>query len=103
LAPDALSRFGKRASRLGIDLVVGDGMEDEATVEITLGPVSLSTYLNHQKEEGMHRLHQVLHLLLPCHVVYAVRWLVGDTDRAPRLGVGKENSLLGINTHLGRS
>jgi hypothetical protein len=32
-----------------------------------------------------------------------VRWVVGDTHRAPRLGIDQENSVLGINTHLGCS
>jgi hypothetical protein len=103
LSPDALSRFGERASRLGIDLIVGDGMADEAALDITLGPVSLPIYRQHQTEEGTQRIRQVLHLLLPYHVVSAIRWLVGDTDRAPRLGIGEENALLGINTHFGRT
>jgi Type VI secretion, TssG len=103
LSPDALSRFGERASRLGIDLIVGDGMADEAALDITLGPVSLPIYRQHQTEEGRQRIRQVLHLLLPCHVVYAIRWLVGDPDRAPRLGIGEENALLGINAHFGRT
>jgi Type VI secretion, TssG len=103
LAPEALSRFGERASRLGIDLIVGDGVADEAALDITLGPVSLPIYRQHQTEEGRQRIHQVLHLLLPYHVVYAIRWLVGDPDRAPRLGIGEENALLGINAHFGRT
>jgi type VI secretion system (T6SS) VasB/ImpH family protein len=103
LSPEALSRFGERASRLGIDLIVGDGMADEAVLDITLGPVSLPIYRQHQTEEGTQRIRQVLHLLLPAHVVYAIHWLVGDAERAPRLGVGEENALLGINTHFGRT
>jgi Type VI secretion, TssG len=103
MSPDALSRFGEHASRLGIDLIVGDGMADEAALDLTLGPVLLPIYLQHQTQEGTQRIRQVLHLLLPSHVVYAIRWLVGDTDRAPRLGIGEENALLGINTHFGRT
>jgi hypothetical protein len=103
LEPEALSRFGERASRLGIDLIVGDGMADEAAFDITLGPVSLPVYRQHQTAEGTQRIRQVLHLLLPAHVAYAIRWLVGDADRAPRLGIGEENALLGINAHFGRT
>jgi hypothetical protein len=103
LSPDALSRFGERASCLGIDLIVGDGMEDEAALDITLGPVSLLIYRQHHTEEGTQRIRQVLHLLLPYHLEYSIRWLVGDTDRAPRLGIGEENALLGINTHFGKT
>jgi hypothetical protein len=103
LSPDALSRFDARASRLGIDLIVGDGLEDEAALDITLGPVSLPVYLQHQTAEGRHRVQQVLQLVLPYHLDAAVRWVVGDTHRAPRLGIDQENSVLGINTHLGCS
>ena len=50
LSPEALSRFGERASRLGIDLIVGDGMEDEAALDITFGP-GLSAHLS-QASDG---------------------------------------------------
>jgi predicted component of type VI protein secretion system len=103
LSPEALSRFGERGSRLGIDLIVGDGLEDEAALGITLGPVSLPVYLQHHTEEGKQRIRQVLHFLLPYHLEYAIRWLVGNADRAPRLGIGEENGLLGINTHFGKT
>ena len=103
LSPDALSRFGARASRLGIDLIVSDSMEDEATLDITLGPVSLPIYLKYQTAEGKHRVQQVLHLVLPYHLESAVWWLVGNTNRAPRLGIDQENSVLGIKAQLGRS
>jgi Type VI secretion, TssG len=103
LSPEALSRFGERASRLGIDLIVGDGLADEAALDITLGPVSLPIYRQHHTEEGRQRLRQVLRLLLPYHLEYAIRWLVGDAERAPRLGIGEENALLGINAHFGRT
>lgn len=101
LANNELSRFGERASRLGIDLIVGDGVEDEAMMEITLGPVSLPTYQEHQ-EEGERRIHRVLRLVLPYHLAYSVRWLVGDRESAPRLGNRMENAVLGVNSHLGR-
>jgi hypothetical protein len=48
-------------------------------------------------------MQQVLHLVLPYHLEYVVRWLVGNTRRAPRLGIDQENAVLGINAHLGRS
>jgi predicted component of type VI protein secretion system len=103
LSPEALSRFGQRASRLGIDLIVGDGLEDEAALDITLGPVSLPVYRQYQMHHGAQRLRQVLHFLLPYHLEYAIRWLVGNPDRAPRLGIGEENGFLGINTHFGKT
>jgi hypothetical protein len=103
LSPEALSRFGERGSHLGIDLIVGDGLEDEAALHITLGPVSLPVYRQYQTHDGAQRLRKVLHLLLPYHLEYAILWIVGDTERAPRLGIGEENGLLGINTHFGRT
>jgi predicted component of type VI protein secretion system len=102
LASHQLSRLGARASRLDVDLIVGEGLEDEAAVEITLGPVSLAMYDAYQTEAGERRLHQVLHLLLPYHLQYAVRWFVGERHCAPRLGIGEKNAVLGVNTHLGR-
>jgi predicted component of type VI protein secretion system len=103
LLPAELSRLGERASRLDVDLIVGGGLADEAALEITVGPVSLPRYCQHQTAEGQHRLQQVLHLVLPYHLEYAVRWLVGNSQRAPRLGIDQENAVLGINSHLGRS
>ena len=102
LSPEALSRFGERASRLGIDLIVGDGLEDEAGLDITLGPVSPPIYRQYHTEEGPQSIHQVLDLLLPYHLEYSLHWLVGNPDRAPRLGIGEGNALLGINTYFGR-
>jgi Type VI secretion, TssG len=101
LADDELSRFGERASRLGIDLIVGDSVEDEAMMEITIGPVSLPAYQEHQEEVEL-SIHRTLRLVLPYNVVYSVRWLVGDTGLAPRLGSQLENAVLGVNSHLGR-
>jgi hypothetical protein len=103
LLPADLSRLGARASRLDVDLIIGEALADEATLEITLGPVSLPTYRQHQTAEGQRRMRQVLHLVLPYHLHYAVHWLVGNTNRAPRLGIDAENAVLGINTHFGRS
>jgi predicted component of type VI protein secretion system len=106
LLPEDLSRLGERASRLDVDLVdliVGKELADEAVLEITVGPVSLPLYHQQQTAEGQRRLQQVLHLALPYHLGHAVRWVVGNTERAPRLGIDEENAVLGINTHLGRS
>ncbi len=40
----ALSNLGSRSSRLGIDLLMGDSVDDLAMLVIELGPVSLATY-----------------------------------------------------------
>jgi hypothetical protein len=102
LAEGERSRFGGRASRLGTELVIGEGLEDEATVDITLGPVSLDAYNEHTSAGGQRLIARALRLALPYHLNYALRWVVGDTSRAPRLGEETENSVLGVNTHLGR-
>lgn len=102
LTPQQFSRLGERASRLDVDLIVGDGLNDETTLDMTVGPISLSTYRKHQTSEGTRILQQICRLVLPYHLDYAVHWLVGDTTRAPRLGIDQENAILGVNTHLGR-
>lgn len=101
LLPNQISRFGEVASHLGTDLIVGDTLEDEMVLKVVLGPVSLENYLAHQTPEGLRSVDQVIRLAVPYHVVHVVDWLVGDSTRAPRLGVKSENSVLGINTHLG--
>jgi hypothetical protein len=98
---DERSLFGGRASRLGTELVIGEGLEDEATVNITLGPVSLDAYNEHTSAGGQHLIAKALRLALPYHLNYTLGWVVGDTSRAPRLGEQPENSVLGVNTHLG--
>ena len=102
LDPDQVSLFGQRATRLGSDLVISDGMEDEMSLEVTLGPVSLDEYREHI-QENERRIRQVLDLALPYHFSYSVCWLVGDSSSAPRLGIDQENSVLGVNTHLGQN
>ena len=98
----ALSRLGGRASRLGVDLLLGDAVEDLATTEIEIGPVSLETYERYaEKEEGTDLLHRVLELLMPLATGYDVRWLLEDRTQPPRLGVAAANSRLGLNTHMG--
>ena len=101
--PAELSGLGARSSRLGSDLFIGDGVEDEAMLEITFGPVSLDTYREHNTERGARRIKQVLDLVLPFHLVRMTAWRVGDSSRAPRLGIEEENSIMGVNTHLGTS
>ena len=102
LSTTELSRFGEVASQLGIDLIVGDKLDDEPLMELVLGPVWLSIYLEHQTEEGLRRIDQVLRLVIPYHTSYRVNWLVGDRSRPPALGLEEQNSVLGINTHLGQ-
>jgi Type VI secretion, TssG len=95
------SLLGARASRLGVDMIVGDGVDDEALMEITLRAETLEKFRRHQTDEGQKRIDQVMRLVAPYHWVYRFKWLIGDVDRAPRLGVEIDNAVLGLNSHLG--
>ena len=97
------SLLGSRDSRLGVDLIVGDGIEDEALMEITLRAETLEKFRRHQTNEGQKRINQVMRLVAPYHWIYRFKWLIGDIDRAPRLGTEIENAVLGVNSHLGSS
>jgi hypothetical protein len=103
--PDtALSRLGSKASRLGVDMLLGDAAEDLATLEIEIGPVPLSTFTKYaETREGEVLLRRVLELALPMSTNYEVRWTVEDLRQAPQLGFAEKNARLGINTHLGGS
>jgi hypothetical protein len=95
------SLLGARASRLGMDLIVGDGIDDEALMEITLRAETLEKFRHHQTGDGQKRIDQVMHLVAPYHWVYRFKWLIGDVNRAPRLGIEIDNAVLGLNSHLG--
>jgi hypothetical protein len=97
------SLLSSRDSRLGVDLIVGDGIDDEALMEITLRAETLEKFRHYQMDEGQKRINQVMRLVAPYHWVYRFKWLIGDVSRAPRLGVEIENAVLGVNSHLGSS
>jgi hypothetical protein len=96
-----LTQLSWRYSRLGVDLVVGDRLEDLARMTLVIGPVALKTYYDFQSDEKQRRLAMVLALCTAQHQDYRVSWLVMHPERAPRLGIEEENSKLGVNTHLG--
>lgn len=97
------SLLGSRDSRLGVDLIVGEGIDDEALMEITMRAETLEKFRRHQTDEGQKRINQVMRLVAPYHWVYRFKWLIGDVSRAPRIGVEVENAVLGVNSHLGSS
>ena len=101
LEDEELTLLGRKASRLGVDCIVGDVLEDLPRLVLVIGPVLLDTYYEFQKEEGRCRLDAVLELCLPCYQKSRISWFVLDPARPPRLGLEKENSRLGINSHLG--
>jgi hypothetical protein len=97
-----LSVLGAHANRLSVDYVLGDRYEDAAAVELALGPVDLETYYEFSGQEGSALLERTLRLVMPCHGRWLVSWIVADPEKYPLLGIEKENSLLGINSYLGR-
>jgi len=97
------SLLGSAMSRLGVDLIIGDGIDDEALMEITLRAETLEEFRRRNTDEGQKRINQVMRLVAPYHWVYRFKWLIGDFTRAPRLGIEVENAVLGVNSHLGSS
>lgn len=103
LNEDQLSLLGDTSSRLGVDLIAGDRVEDLAHIEVVIGPVPLDTYYRFQEGDPLYLLNAVLYLLTPCHQRYSVAWSIEDRTKAPRLGVEELNSRLGLNSYLGAS
>ena len=97
------SLLGSAMSRLGVDMIVGDGIDDEALMEITLRAETLEEFRRRHTDEGQKRINRVMRLVAPYHWVYRFKWLIGDVSRAPRLGIEVENTVLGVNSHLGSS
>lgn len=100
----ALSGLGARSSKLGVDLVLSDRIEDLAILQVELGPVPLATYERFRETEaGAALLARTLGLVMPCSNPYQITWTVTDQTKLPRLGIAEENARLGINTHLGKA
>jgi hypothetical protein len=98
---EELSLVAERFGRVGVDLIVGDRVEDLAVLKVWLGPVSLETYYAFQKDDKKALLDAVMYLICPCHQRYRVAWSVQDRAKPPRLGIEVDNGRLGVNTHLG--
>ena len=103
LAEPALSLLGERMSRLGVDSIAGDRVEDLAQLTPVIGPVSLETFYGFQEEDKKALLDAVLYLIAPCHQRYRIAWSIEDRAKAPCLGVEARNSRLGLNSYLGAS
>lgn len=99
---DDLSLLGSRHTRLGVDSIAGDHIEDLAQLVLVVGPVPLETYYAFQEEDRRYLLNAVLYLTTTCHQRWTVEWQVEDRRRAPRLGVEAANARLGLNSYLGR-
>ena len=101
LAEPGLSLLGERMSRLGVDAIVGDRVEDLAQLTLVIGPVPLDTYYAFQEEGRKGLLDAVLYLIAPCHQRYRVAWSIEDRAKAPALGIEERNSRLGLNSMFG--
>jgi len=97
-----LTLLARKASRLGVDCIVGDRVENVARLTVVIGPVPLNTYYNFREPENQRRLDSLLSLCMTCYQGYRISWLVLYPERAPHLGYEHENARLGINSHLGR-
>ena len=102
IADEALTQIGETSTRLGVDFIVGRTLEDEAVLKIVFGPVTLAQYRRHQTEQMVRLLELVFDLVLPCHLVRVVQWIVGNPELTPRLATEEDNAVLGINMHLGK-
>jgi predicted component of type VI protein secretion system len=91
--------LAERFSRLGVDCVLGNRMEDVALSVLVVGPVTLATYNSFREESKQELIASVLRL---CTLdPHRISWLVHDAAREPRLGCETENSRLGVNSYLG--
>ncbi len=82
--------LGRRASRLGVDTLLGAGRAEVAALTLTLGPVPLAAYLAHQAPALAAERRALYALLAPAPLAAGVveRWVVGDPARPARLGAG---------------
>jgi predicted component of type VI protein secretion system len=101
LEEEDLSLLGTRANRLSLDYILSDRFEDAGSFELIIGPVDLESYYKFGEPEGNVLLQQTLRLVMPSYSRWSVAWVVLDPTQYPRLGVARQNSLLGLNTYLG--
>ena len=100
IAAEDRSLLGSAASRLGVDSVVGDHVEELAEAVVRVGPVPLAVYRDYHLD-NRELVEQTLRLATSCHRRWTLDWVVEDPTRAPRLGFAEQNARLGLNTHLG--
>jgi hypothetical protein len=96
------SRLGEDFSRLGVDWIAGDGLQDVDGIRLRLGPASLARYRYFQSDSGRELLAMACDLCLSAFQDYSIAWLVEDRNRPPVLGDEMKNGILGVNFHLGR-
>jgi hypothetical protein len=101
LDQDQRSLLGSRLSRLGVDSILGDRVEQVARLTFVLGPVELDTYYDFCDPARRDLLEAALDLVCSCYQPRSVCWLVRDPAQPPVLGDERRNGRLGINSYLG--
>ena len=92
-----------RNLRLGLDTVLGMRIEVARRCELRLGPMPLDKWRELKSEAGERQLKQALSLCMPLSVAYSYSFVVGDPGCAIQLGRAERNSVLGVNSHLGKT
>ena len=102
MRPELRTRLGLANGRLGVDAVIGDGVTALAGVRITIGPISLEKYLEHNTAR-MRGYREVLYdLVLPSMFVRPVeeRWHVSPPERGCVIGSPSDSVMLGVNSRM---
>jgi hypothetical protein len=94
------TRLGSQNGRLGIDAVVGNALIAPHALRVSIGPVSLSTYLE-QIQFARSRA-AVYRMLIPAYLPSGVqeRWVVEQSAHGYRLASRERPALLGISSYL---
>lgn len=95
-----LTRLATISSRLGVDCVLGRGMEGVSHAELVVGPIGLRTYYEFRQTGMRELLNRTLGLVLPCYGRYSLFWVVDGEECAPRLVTESMGLRLGINSYL---
>ncbi len=97
----AVTRLGGENARLGVDTVLDGPAPDDPALQVHIGPIPLSAYLEHTKPARRAQRDALYRLVLPTHLSRVEeRWTVGDPRTGSRLGEGHEPPVLGVNCYL---
>lgn len=102
LQDDRQTRLGVRNGRLGVDAVIGDGVTVRARAVITIGPVALDQYLQHEQAERTRQRHLLYDLVLPSVVLRPAHevWYVLPPPAGLVLGAADAPIRLGLNSRF---
>ena len=103
LPPESRTRLGEAASRLGVDTVAGEGVVAPCVLEVTLGPLTLARWREHQDGARRAQRDALYRLVVPApfHRTVRERWAVGDPAAGARPGDPEHEPVLGVNARLG--